>query len=79
MDFKIAGNETGITTFQLDIKSEGLTLEVLQDALLQAKRFDHAHTTYIYYINTELTLEVLIIFRIMYTKTPVVGCTYSVR
>eukprot|EP01035_Chromulina_nebulosa_P023042 gene23042-29856_t len=37
MDFKIAGNETGITTFQLDIKSEGLTLEVLQDALLQAK------------------------------------------
>ena len=78
MDFKIAGNETGITTFQLDIKSEGLTLEVLQDALLQAKRLDHAHT-YIYYINTELILEVLIIFRIMYTKTPVVGCTYSVR
>ena len=26
MDFKVAGNETGITTFQLDIKSEGLTL-----------------------------------------------------
>ena len=35
MDFKIAGNETGITTFQLDIKSEGLTLQILSDALLQ--------------------------------------------
>eukprot|EP00597_Dinobryon_sp_UTEXLB2267_P006313 CAMPEP_0170079124 /NCGR_PEP_ID=MMETSP0019_2-20121128/15589_1 /TAXON_ID=98059 /ORGANISM="Dinobryon sp., Strain UTEXLB2267" /LENGTH=821 /DNA_ID=CAMNT_0010292435 /DNA_START=140 /DNA_END=2602 /DNA_ORIENTATION=+ len=38
MDFKVAGNETGITTFQLDIKSEGLTLEILEEALLQAKR-----------------------------------------
>lgn len=38
MDFKIAGNETGITTFQLDIKSEGLTPETLQRALAQAKR-----------------------------------------
>lgn len=37
MDFKIAGNETGITTFQLDIKSEGLTLPILEKALLQAK------------------------------------------
>jgi len=52
MDFKIAGNETGITTFQLDIKSEGLTLEVLQDALLQAKRLDHAHTYIHTYIHT---------------------------
>lgn len=41
MDFKIAGNETGITTFQLDIKSEGLTLQVLQDALWQAKRSEN--------------------------------------
>jgi hypothetical protein len=31
----VAGNETGITTFQLDIKSEGLTLETLERALLQ--------------------------------------------
>eukprot|EP00596_Hydrurales_sp_CCMP1899_P003549 CAMPEP_0119046454 /NCGR_PEP_ID=MMETSP1177-20130426/46662_1 /TAXON_ID=2985 /ORGANISM="Ochromonas sp, Strain CCMP1899" /LENGTH=812 /DNA_ID=CAMNT_0007019621 /DNA_START=307 /DNA_END=2745 /DNA_ORIENTATION=+ len=38
MDFKVAGNETGITTFQLDIKSEGLTLETLERALLQARR-----------------------------------------
>jgi polyribonucleotide nucleotidyltransferase len=38
MDFKVAGDENGITTFQLDIKSEGLTLETLEKALLQAKR-----------------------------------------
>eukprot|EP00316_Scyphosphaera_apsteinii_P007759 CAMPEP_0119303212 /NCGR_PEP_ID=MMETSP1333-20130426/4678_1 /TAXON_ID=418940 /ORGANISM="Scyphosphaera apsteinii, Strain RCC1455" /LENGTH=829 /DNA_ID=CAMNT_0007305819 /DNA_START=135 /DNA_END=2624 /DNA_ORIENTATION=+ len=37
MDFKVAGNETGITTFQLDIKSEGLTLPTLKKALVQAK------------------------------------------
>ena len=38
MDFKVAGNETGVTSFQLDIKSEGLTIQVLQDALAQARR-----------------------------------------
>jgi len=38
MDFKLAGNETGITTFQLDIKSEGLTLAILEKALEQAKK-----------------------------------------
>ena len=38
MDFKVAGNETGITTFQLDIKSEGLTIETLSRSLAQAKR-----------------------------------------
>lgn len=38
MDFKVAGDEDGITTFQLDIKSEGLTLSTLESALMQAKR-----------------------------------------
>eukprot|EP01041_Mallomonas_annulata_P004249 gene4249-8446_t len=38
MDFKVAGNETGITTFQLDIKSEGLTIDLIEKALSQAKR-----------------------------------------
>ena len=38
MDFKIAGDDEGITTFQLDIKSEGLTLDTLEKALQQAKR-----------------------------------------
>lgn len=37
MDFKVTGNETGITAFQLDIKVEGITLEIMQAALLQAK------------------------------------------
>jgi len=37
MDFKVAGNASGITTFQLDIKSEGLTLSTLEKALFQAK------------------------------------------
>jgi polyribonucleotide nucleotidyltransferase len=39
MDFKVAGNETGISTFQLDIKSEGLTLATLTNALMQAKKY----------------------------------------
>ncbi|KAL7498543.1 hypothetical protein ACHAWT_006441 [Skeletonema menzelii] len=37
MDFKVAGNKEGITTFQLDIKCEGLTLDTMKKALEQAK------------------------------------------
>ena len=37
MDFKVAGNREGITTFQLDIKCEGLTLETMKRALEQAR------------------------------------------
>jgi len=37
MDFKVAGNSEGITTFQLDIKCEGLTLETMARALDQAR------------------------------------------
>eukprot|EP00624_Nannochloropsis_granulata_P001227 evm.model.NODE_15831_length_5913_cov_32.493320.3 len=37
MDFKICGDATGVTTFQLDIKCQGLTFEVLGKALNQAK------------------------------------------
>jgi len=37
MDFKVAGDDQGITTFQLDIKCEGLTLETMERALAQAK------------------------------------------
>ena len=37
MDFKVAGNKEAITTFQLDIKCEGLTIELLKRALAQAK------------------------------------------
>ena len=37
MDFKVAGDRNGITTFQLDIKCEGLTLETMERALEQAR------------------------------------------
>ncbi|HON15527.1 MAG TPA: polyribonucleotide nucleotidyltransferase [Spirochaetota bacterium] len=37
MDFKVAGTETGITAFQLDIKIEGITPEIMRVALMQAK------------------------------------------
>ncbi|MCP4132652.1 MAG: polyribonucleotide nucleotidyltransferase [bacterium] len=37
MDFKVAGTETGITAFQLDIKIEGITTEIMKNALAQAK------------------------------------------
>ncbi|ADZ50281.1 polyribonucleotide nucleotidyltransferase [Helicobacter pylori] len=38
MDFKIAGNVEGITAMQMDTKMSGIRLEVLYQALLQAKR-----------------------------------------
>ncbi len=37
MDFKVTGNDTGITALQLDIKVKGLTPEILAQALHQAK------------------------------------------
>ena len=37
MDFKVAGDREGITTFQLDIKCEGLTVETMARALQQAR------------------------------------------
>jgi polyribonucleotide nucleotidyltransferase len=37
MDFKVAGTKEGITAFQLDIKVEGITSEIMKQALAQAK------------------------------------------
>ncbi len=37
MDFKVTGTEQGITACQMDLKVDGLTYEVLREALLQAK------------------------------------------
>lgn len=37
MDFKVAGDTEGITAFQMDIKVEGITLEIMAAALAQAK------------------------------------------
>lgn len=37
MDFKVTGDDKGITAFQMDIKIEGITLEIMTAALAQAK------------------------------------------
>jgi polyribonucleotide nucleotidyltransferase len=37
MDFKVAGTATGVTALQMDIKIEGLSREILEEALQQAK------------------------------------------
>ncbi|NUP56285.1 MAG: polyribonucleotide nucleotidyltransferase [Gemmatimonadaceae bacterium] len=37
MDFKVAGTKTGITSIQMDIKIEGLDLQIMTEALAQAK------------------------------------------
>jgi polyribonucleotide nucleotidyltransferase len=38
MDFKVCGTEKGVTAIQMDIKIDGLTREIMQGALDQAKR-----------------------------------------
>jgi polyribonucleotide nucleotidyltransferase len=37
MDFKVAGTDTGITALQMDMKIKGLPLDVIADAIRQAK------------------------------------------
>ena len=37
MDFKVAGTENGVTALQMDIKIQGITKEIMQVALEQAK------------------------------------------
>lgn len=37
MDFKVAGTSEGITAFQMDIKIQGISFEIMEKALLQAK------------------------------------------
>ena len=38
MDFKVAGTETGITSIQMDIKIQGLSLDIMSRALDQARK-----------------------------------------
>ncbi|QHS22295.1 polyribonucleotide nucleotidyltransferase [Virgibacillus sp. MSP4-1] len=38
MDFKVAGTKDGVTALQMDIKIEGLSREILKEALTQAKK-----------------------------------------
>lgn len=37
MDFKVAGTTSGVTAIQLDVKTQSLTLEILKQALAQAR------------------------------------------
>jgi polyribonucleotide nucleotidyltransferase len=37
MDFKVAGTADGVTAIQMDIKIKGLALQIMHDALFQAK------------------------------------------
>ena len=37
MDFKVAGTRSGITSIQMDIKIEGLDLQIMKEALAQAR------------------------------------------
>jgi len=37
MDFKVAGSENGITALQMDIKINGITRDIMQAALIQAR------------------------------------------
>ncbi|HRP08790.1 MAG TPA: polyribonucleotide nucleotidyltransferase, partial [Gemmatimonadales bacterium] len=38
MDFKVAGTEAGITSIQMDIKIEGLSLDIMTEALEKARK-----------------------------------------
>ncbi|MBB6452875.1 polyribonucleotide nucleotidyltransferase [Salirhabdus euzebyi] len=38
MDFKVAGTSEGVTALQMDIKIEGLSREILEEALTQARK-----------------------------------------
>jgi polyribonucleotide nucleotidyltransferase len=38
MDFKVTGTEKGVTALQMDIKIEGITIEIMSKALSQAKQ-----------------------------------------
>src|SRR5207253_3985974 len=37
MDFKVAGTEKGVTALQMDIKITGVSIDIMRDALRQAR------------------------------------------
>ena len=37
MDFKVAGTEKGVTALQMDIKIAGVSIEIMREALQQAR------------------------------------------
>jgi polyribonucleotide nucleotidyltransferase len=42
MDFKVAGTKKGITAIQMDIKVQGITTEIMREAMVQARASRHA-------------------------------------
>ncbi len=38
MDFKVAGTKDGVTALQMDVKIDGVTIKILEEALAQAKK-----------------------------------------
>ncbi|HZZ64691.1 MAG TPA: polyribonucleotide nucleotidyltransferase [Candidatus Baltobacteraceae bacterium] len=38
MDFKVAGTKNGITAIQMDIKVQGITVQIMREAMAQAKK-----------------------------------------
>jgi polyribonucleotide nucleotidyltransferase len=38
MDYKVAGTSDGITSFQMDLKMEGISIELMREAMEQARR-----------------------------------------
>src|SRR5579864_3035802 len=38
MDFKVAGTKTGITAIQMDIKVQGVTVQIMREAMAEAKK-----------------------------------------
>jgi polyribonucleotide nucleotidyltransferase len=38
MDFKVAGTVDGITAIQMDIKVQGITIEIMREAMIEAKK-----------------------------------------
>ena len=43
MDFKVAGTKDGITSLQMDIKITGITFEIMEKALDQAKKWKRTY------------------------------------
>jgi polyribonucleotide nucleotidyltransferase len=70
MDFKVAGTEDGITALQMDIKITGITAEIMQVALSQAREgrmhilglmkqsMDHARTELSEYAPRIITMKI---------------------
>ena len=44
MDFKVAGTAKGVTALQMDIKIDGLSREILEEALTTSEKRSYANS-----------------------------------